>query len=257
MKTLFLEEMTSPEIKKAIADGYKTIIVAAGSIEQHGKHLPIGTDTMAGTTCALEIAEGLGYTLVAPTIRPGCSDHHMPFSGTITIPVDLLKDLARAYCRSLVQHGFERIVLLAMHGGNIEPLAEVAKELSEELNCKIVSPLILGVPETEAAIQPLLEKYGLTAEQGGIHAGFIETSEMLGSPYRHLVKMEHAEPGFIGNPFQAIEKVKVDGHWKISDLSVIGVLGDPRKASVEAGEELSQIATPVYVKIVAQSLGDL
>ncbi len=257
MKTLLMEEMTSPEIRQAIEDGYKTVIVAAGSIEQHGKHLPIGTDTMGGTTCALEIAEGLGHTLVAPTIRPGCSDHHMPFAGTITIPADLLKDMARAYCRSLVHHGFERIVLLAMHGGNIEPLAEVAKELADDLHVKVVSPLILGVPETEAVMQPFLEKNGLTAEEGGIHAGFIETCEMLASPYVQLVKMEHAEPGFIGNPFAAIEKVKVDGHWKMTDLSSIGVLGDPRKATVEAGKELSQIATPVYVKIVAQALGDL
>jgi creatinine amidohydrolase len=256
MKTLLLEEMTSPEIRQAIADGYKTVIVAAGSIEQHGKHLPIGTDTMAGTTCALEIAEGLGHTLVAPTIRPGCSDHHMPFAGTITIPAEVLKDLARAYCRSLAQHGFERIVLLATHGGNIDPLAEVAIELADELHCKIVSPLILGVPETESAMQPLLDKNGLTAEEGGIHAGFIETCEMLGSPYGHLVKMEHAERGFVGNAFEAIDKVKVDGHWKMTDLSPIGVLGDPRKATLEGGKELALISTPVYVKLVAQALGD-
>jgi creatinine amidohydrolase len=257
MKTLLLEEMTSPEIRKAIAEGYKTVIVAAGSIEQHGKHLPIGTDTMAGTIGALEIAEGLKNTLVAPTIRPGCSDHHMPFAGTISIPAELLKALARAYCRCLAQHGFERIVLLAMHGGNIEPLAEVAGELSQELHCKIVSPIILGAPEIETVMQPLLDKNDLTAEEGGIHAGFVETCEMLASPYGHLVKMEHAERGFVGNPFEAIDKVKVDGRWKMTDLSPIGVLGDPRKASVEAGMELHQIATPVYVEIVARALGDL
>jgi creatinine amidohydrolase len=256
MNTLMLEEMTSPEVKQAIASGYKTVIVAAGSIEQHGKHLPLGTDTMAGTTCALAIAKGLGKTLVAPTIRPGCSDHHMPFAGTITIPAEVLKDIARAYCRSLVKHGFERIVLLATHGGNITPLAEVAEEMSEELpNCKIVSPLILGVPETETAMEPLLEKNGLTAEEGGIHAGFIETCEMLGSPYHLLVKMEHAERGFVGNAFEAIDKVTVDGHWKMTDLSSIGVLGDPRKATVESGEELNGMVNHVYVKLVAEALG--
>jgi creatinine amidohydrolase len=229
MNTLMLEEMTSPEVKQAIANGYKTVIVAAGSIEQHGKHLPLGTDTMAGTTCALAIAKGLGKTLVAPTIRPGCSDHHMPFAGTITIPAEVLKDISRAYCRSLAQHGFERIVLLAMHGGNITPLAEVAREMAEELpDCKIISP----------------------------HAGFIETCEMLGSPYHLLVKMEHAEKGFVGNAFEAIDKVTVDGHWKMTDLSSIGVLGDPRKATVEGGEELNGLVNRVYVKLVAEALGD-
>jgi len=251
-----MEEMTSREIKQAIADGYTTVIVAAGSIEQHGPHLPIGTDYMLGTTGALEIAEGLGHTLVAPTIRPGCSDHHMPFSGTITISTELLKELCRAYCRSLAKHGFTRIVLLATHGGNIEPMAEVAPEIAAELGCTVVSPLILGTPETMGCMRPLIEAHGLTEDESGIHAGFIETCEMLASPFAHLVEMEHAERGFTGNPFEAIEKVKVDGHWKMTDISPNGILGDPRKASVEAGRELSRIATPVYVKIVAQALGD-
>ena len=107
LKTVLLEEMTSPQIRAAIDAGYDTAIVCAGAIEQHGRHLPIGMDAMDGKLFAVRIAEELGNALAAPVIRPGCSDHHMAFAGTISISVSLLQDLCRAYCRCLSHHGFK------------------------------------------------------------------------------------------------------------------------------------------------------
>jgi creatinine amidohydrolase len=255
MKTLLLEEMTWPQIRKAIEEGYRTVIVAAGSIEQHGKHLPIGTDTMDGYLTATSIAEGLGHTLVAPVIWPGCSDHHMAFPGTISIPADLLKDLCRAYCRCLYKHGFERIALIATHGGNIRALQEVATELDAELSCKVVSPNIILDPRVEEATDPILARYGVTREEAGIHSGFAETSHMLASPYDHLVDMSAAECGFVGDSMARIQEAMKDGRWNMADITSIGVLGDPTKASVEAGRELRTASVPIYVEIVKEALG--
>ena len=186
MKTLLLEEMTWPQIRKAISEGYRTVIVAAGSIEQHGKHLPIGMDTLGGYSMAVSIAEGIGHALVAPVIRPGCSDHHMAFPATISISADLLKELCRAYCRCLSEHGFERIVLFASHGGNIQALKEAALELDAELPCKVVSPVLLPDPRVEEATDPILARHGVTREEGGIHSGFVETSLLLASSYGQI-----------------------------------------------------------------------
>ena len=254
MKTLLLEEMTSPLIRRAIEEGYKTVIVAAGSIEQHGKHLPIGMDTMGGYSMALSIAEGLGHTLVAPVIRPGCSDHHMAFSGTISISAELLKELCRAYCRCLYKHGFETIVLIACHGGNIEPMKEVAPELDEELPCTVVSPVLLPDPRVEEATDPILARYGVTREEGGIHSGFVETSLLLASSHDYLVDMLAAERGFVGDVWTRIAEVTKDGSYNLADISAVGVLGDPTKASAEAGWELIAAADPVYVEIVKEAL---
>ena len=255
MKTLLLEEMTWPQIRKAIEEGYRTVIVAAGSIEQHGKHLPIGMDTMDGYLIALRIAEGLGRTLVAPVIRPGCSDHHMAFPGTITIPADLLKELCRAYCRCLGSHGFERIVLVATHGGNIQAMKEVALELEAELPCQVVSPNILQDPRVEEATDPVLARYGVARDEGGIHSGFVETSYLLASTHAHLVDMPAAERGFVGDAIARIQEVTRDGHWNMADITSVGVLGDPTKASAEAGRELLAAAVPVYIEIVEEALG--
>ena len=254
MKTLLLEEMTSPQIRRAIEDGYKTVIVAAGSIEQHGRHLPIGMDTMGGYSMALSIAEGLGHTLVAPVIRPGCSDHHMAFSGTISISAELLKELCRAYCRCLYKHGFETIVLIACHGGNIEPMKEVAPELDEELPCTVVSPVLLPDPRVQEATDPILARYGVTREEGGIHSGFVETCELLASSYGHLVDMPAAERGFVGDVWTRIAEVTRDGRYNLADISPVGVLGDPTKASAEAGFALQAATDPVYLEIVREAL---
>ena len=108
MKTVLIEEMTSPQIRAAIDAGYDTAIVCAGAIEQHGRHLPIGMDAMDGQVFAIRIAETLGKTLAAPVIRPGCSDHHMSFAGTISISEALLQEICRAYCRCLNHHGFKK-----------------------------------------------------------------------------------------------------------------------------------------------------
>jgi creatinine amidohydrolase len=255
VKTLLLEEMTSPQIRKAIDEGYTTVIVAAGSIEQHGKHLPIGMDTMGAYSTAISIAEGLGQTLVAPAIRPGCSDHHMAFPGTITISEDLLKELCRAYCRCLCEHGFERIVLIPCHGGNILPMQDVAPELDAELPCKVVSANILPDPRGEEATDPVLARYGVTREEGGIHAGFVETSLLLASSHSHLVDMDAAERGFVGDVWTRIEEVKKDGRWNMADITPVGVLGDPTKASAEAGRALLAAEVPVYIEIVREALG--
>jgi creatinine amidohydrolase len=254
MNTILLEEMTSPKIREAIEAGYKTVIIPAGAIEQHGKHLPIGTDVMYGTTVSVAIAKGIGDTLLAPIIRPGCSDHHMPFSGTISISFDLLKEIVRTYCHCLHKHGFERMILLATHGGNIQPLLEVALELDEELPCRVVSPVILGAQRVQEIMMGILHRYGVTLEEGGIHSGFIETAIMLGSSYSHLVDMKVAERGFVGDALAEIQKLAKNGEWSMSKLSPNGILGDATKATAQAGEELNTAMLQAYIEIVKKAL---
>ena len=84
-QNLLLEELTSPEVKRALQDGYATVVVAVGAVEQHGPHLPLLVDAVRGDRLALEVARRLGDALVAPTIRVGCSEHHMAFPGTLSI----------------------------------------------------------------------------------------------------------------------------------------------------------------------------
>jgi creatinine amidohydrolase len=76
-----LSEMTRPEVEQAIAEGIDTVIFTLGSTEQHGLHLPLGTDAMIGDILGDRVAFALGNALVAPGLRIGCFEHHMDFAG--------------------------------------------------------------------------------------------------------------------------------------------------------------------------------
>jgi creatinine amidohydrolase len=119
---VFLERMTWPEIEAAIAAGRTRAVVCLAAVEQHGPHLPEGTDAWLGQELAGRLARALGDALVAPVIRPGCSEHHLGFAGTITVPAEVLAALLDAYVDSLSRHGFERFLLFTSHGGNLPAL---------------------------------------------------------------------------------------------------------------------------------------
>jgi creatinine amidohydrolase/Fe(II)-dependent formamide hydrolase-like protein len=114
---------------------------------------------------------------------------------------------------------------------------------------------------------PVLARYGVSREEGGLHSGFIETSLLLASPYGHLVNMDAAERGFVGDGIARIQEVKQDWQpnpadvapntrtWNMADITPIGVLGDPVTASAEAGRELLAASVAVYVEMIREALG--
>src|SRR2546423_3661235 len=112
-----MEQLAWPEIQKLVAAGCRRAILVAASIEQHGPHLVCETDCWYGAEMALRVARRLGDTLVAPVLRPGCSEHHMGFPGTFSIPPALLVALVKEHLRCLAESGFTQVVLTSSHGG--------------------------------------------------------------------------------------------------------------------------------------------
>lgn len=238
MKTLLLEEMTWQQVKDAMAQGYRRVIFALGSIEQHGPHLPLVTDTLLGDALAIRVAEKLGQTLVAPTIRPGCSEHHMNFPGTLSISSELLAALARAYCQSLARHGFQAILLLPSHGGNFATVARIVPELARELPAKIVG--YSDIFEFTQVQDTIAAKHSVSAFESGAHAGCGETSLVL-NERADLVDRAQMRPGFVGD-FVAEARKFQNGpagfEMRMENFSPIGVLGDPTHASAELGRDI-------------------
>ena len=240
--SVLLEELTWPEVESALESGTRTAVVAVGSVEQHGPHLPLIMDTLDGDELARRIAEALGDALAAPTIRPGCSGHHMEFPGTITVPPETLMDLVRAYCRSLDEHGFEHVVLVPTHGGNFAPVNAVAPDVARELDANVV---VLGdLDEHMELLNEGLHEAGVEYEEPVIHAGAAETAVVMAVD-EDLVRTDELAVGHQGDLSTA--RLLSEGFKSITES---GVLGDPRKATPEAGEAILETVTAAYVEQV-------
>jgi creatinine amidohydrolase len=238
--SVLLEEYAWPEVETALEQGTQTVVVAVGSTEQHGPHLPLKTDTILGDEYSRRVAEKLGDALAAPTIRPGCSGHHMEFPGTITIPPETLMELIRGYCRSFDEHGFEHIVLIAAHGGNYAPVNTVAPEIGREIDANVIA--IADLSETMELMNEGMRKASIDYEEPVIHAGAAETAIVLAAN-EGLVREDKIDVGH--EEEVTTSRLLSEGFKAITEN---GVLGDPREATQEAGETILDTVTTAYTE---------
>ena len=219
---LFIERLTWTDVEAALGDGKRRAVVCAASTEQHGPHLPEATDALLGEAYAKGLARRLGDALVAPIIRPACSEHHMAFPGSLTISDTLLMDILDAYLASLRRHGFERFVVMSSHGGNFPVLAEWERTRGSG-DAVVITDFRLFEAGFEA-----IRRFGRT-DTAGPHAEVLETSMML-LLHPELVHMDRAVPGFTGE--STLEEVLTRG---MRTITANGILGDPVGSTAEMG----------------------
>ncbi|MGH2963775.1 MAG: creatininase family protein [Solirubrobacterales bacterium] len=250
MTVYALESMTTPEVQDQIESGRDLIVVPFGAIEQHGPHLPIGTDAILGDEIGYRTADRLDAFL-APTVRVGCSPHHMAFAGTVTVQAETLTRIAIEISESLAQHGFKRIFLLPTHFGNFASLAAAAAELEKrDLNgTAVVSPSDYFAQVLEGATLGISAELGIAPGESGAHCGEWETSVML-VLRPDLVHMDRAEPGYTGDLQQGLAKVFSEGTDAIASN---GVIGDPTRASADHGERYIARLVEIGVEAVQQA----
>lgn len=242
-----MERMTWPEIQERMESGARTAIVVSGSVEQHGPHLPLVTDTAIGEAMGERVAALLGDALLAPVLRPACSDHHMDFPGSFTIPEPLFAALLEQYCRSLAHHGFETIVLLSSHGGNFGPIQRCAPAIQAALPRVKILPVVDLMGYLAAMNQPLVEA-GVPPERAGLHAGVSETAIMLSLMPEHC-RPERGEEGYLG--------AFSDELFKLGFRTVApnGILGDGRGARAEWGSAAVESLARYVVGEIRKALG--
>jgi creatinine amidohydrolase len=240
---VLMQEMSWPEIAQCLANGKTTAVLACGAVEQHGPHLATGTDDYLGTEIAQRAALIAGNALVAPTLRPGLSEHHMHFAGSFTLRPSTFVALLEDYCESLARQGFHRIVIFPSHGGNTDVMRAHAPTLARALHgrCEVFVSLS-SYQVTEMAA--LLEEQGISPGRTGAHAGFGETSMML-VDHPNLVNMSAAEPGRCDDDYYVatdIGRRQMESMiYGIQTQSPNGILGDPVGSTVEAGEALFEL----------------
>ena len=120
--TGLLAEMTWAEVADAVAGGATTVVLPLGATEQHGPHLPLGTDTFRAAALAEQLAAALPDTLVAPVLPIGCSDEHTGFAGLLSLDHTTLAGVIVDCAMRMAGWGVRRLVLLSSHGGNASAL---------------------------------------------------------------------------------------------------------------------------------------
>jgi creatinine amidohydrolase len=217
------------------------VILPVASLEQHGPHLPVEVDSMLGETVAArtaaKVAERGQPVLVLPVLWTGLSEHHMSFGGTVTLDNAAFAAVVEGVVRSVLRHGFRRVVLLNAHGGNENALRSITDDLTPKLGASIVQFTYWYA--AAVAIAKILET------QGGLqHACEAETSMMM-AVRPDLVATDRI-PLAKSNTTPDVSDVVGGGvyRWRsIGSRSGSGVIGNPEAASAEKGERLFDAIT--------------
>lgn len=239
--------MRSPQLRRSLTEAATDVLIPAGALEQHGPHLPLATDTIIADAIAGEVVGRAGGLIAAPCLPVGCSDHHLSFAGTASVPPDVAGAYLRAVAITLLGHGFRSAYLFSAHAGNIPALEEVEHSLPPDLRRRV--GVFVDWPGQRRALHDWARRaLGLGPEEVGSHAGHFETSIMLYlAP--DLVDMGAAPRGFIGSVDEASRIMQADGMAAVSD---VGVLGDARAATAAAGREYLEVLIASVVSFVTE-----
>ncbi|MCB1968898.1 MAG: creatininase family protein [Geminicoccaceae bacterium] len=245
-------EMTSGDFARGTPGGW-VAIMPVGAIEQHGPHLPVGVDAMINNAiidAMLDLAPDDLPVTVLPTFWIGRSEEHVDFPGTLTFSAETLRRMWFETGASVARAGVRKLIILNSHGGQIQVMQIVARELRIRHDMFVVScswPQ-LGLPEGLV---------GTHEQRVGIHAGQVETSLMLHiAP--HLVDMSKAEnfqPVYATRTkeFPILMGLGAAGFgWKAQDLHESGAAGDASVASPEQGAAILGHTSGQLSRLVAE-----
>jgi len=233
MRKFLISEMTPSEIVDALKET-GTVVIPIGTVEQHGAHLPVATDTLIPIRVAELVAEK-ARVLVAPPVFYGNSLSMMDMKGVFTIKPETLASLLLDLCRSFARQGFKNIVFVNGHGGNTQVLSFIGQRARIETSARIVRIDWWMVASEE--ISQICEKEVAHADEG-------ETSMMLACrpdlvDISKGVKDETADKlaqEMTGGKPKNMPYVAT----RFQTWSKTGVMGDATKASTEKGEKILQ-----------------
>lgn len=230
---------SAPEIASIGGRDGSILVLPVGSIEQHGNHLPVATDSILVSEIAHLGAERVMDDVpivVAPTVWSGYSPHHLSFGGTLSLEYDHLMDVLEDIAKTGVQNGFDAVLLLNGHGGNKSAVG--------------------GAVNTIGTAHPSVEITGLTyfdladsfideirdSKSGGMaHAGEFETSLML--HLREDLVDQNREAEYFDRSYDLAGDDLVEGgplsiYRPFEEYTESGAIGDPDLASAEKGTEI-------------------
>lgn len=247
MAEVFWNRMRAAELVE-LAHRDAIVLLPVAATEQHGPHLPTGTDTFLceeacrRTALLVQLARPV---VVTPTVWMGLSEHHVAYGGTFTLSLGTWHALLRELCQAILRAGFKRILVVNGHGGNVAALNALTVDLTRETGAAIATTTYAAFAEGEA-------KTILEDQEGVMHACEAETS-MVMAIRPELVDMDRL-PDAVGPNLTRAEALARPLHvWKsFRDMTPSGVFGDARRAGPGKGERLlDAFASDLAARLVA------
>lgn len=244
------QHLTAPQLR-ALTQRDPVAVITLGAIEQHGTHLPLGTDLIIGEGLQAAMLDKLDpalEVLCLPAIAIGASDEHASFAGTLSLPAPLAIATLEAYGESIARTGIYKLVLINSHGGNKAVMDLAALTLRRRCGMRVVKATYTRLPPLEGAMNADELRYGL-------HGGLLETA-MMQHLAPQLVTFEGYNPAAPATPSEGA-LVSPEGSaafaWLGEDLSHHGVAGDASQANAALGERLVHHYAAQLAQVVAET----
>ena len=214
-----IKSQFDPSLRNILKNKKQVAVIPVGSIEQHGPHLPISTDSDIVTEVAKRISKKNNFLLL-PTINYGVSFEHSPFFN-LSLTKTTLQRVLLDLCKSLYGNKVNTVFIINGHHGNLDAIKDIDKKLKISKNFRVFSL-----------------SYWHFMEREFDHAGFVETSLMLA--ISNNVKMNLAKKGLVTD---GMSKKEIQNLGRLASKSFPkatknGVWGDPRKATKKDGKRI-------------------
>jgi creatinine amidohydrolase len=234
-----LSEMSARELEQVIS--HETVgLLIFGACENHGNHMPFGSDFIMPFELAKRVAARYDKKMVIfPPIPYGVSSHHKDFFMTVSFEPDTMINVIRDILQSLINNNIRRILIINGHDGNIAPI-ELASRIIKERNPRVV----ISCLESWWTLVGSVDKELFDVWEGLGHGGEAETSAML-AVRPDLVNMAIAPKDVIP---KLPDNVKI--YWKFNELTETGATGAPRKATRTKGDRIISILENVLLAFI-------
>ena len=260
----YLPHMTTTEVKELLARS-DMVIIPLGALEQHGGHLPIGTDFLNGVERCKLIAQERDI-LVAPVLMAGQSPYHMGFAGTITLSADTIMQVHLEAVESLIKHGFKRFIIMNAHGGN----RAISTLLVDQINQTTAGVAV----SFGAAVRPfmtpsshapstVLDRHGGTSETSNslyLMPTLVQLDKAVAAELTLPAHLRDMLPEVVAGDPTALRLFLAEGlkaeetgkQTSSAEMSTTGVWGerDPKEGSAARGEDEAQRMVAAAVRFI-------
>lgn len=231
-------KMTGHQYRSSKVD---KVIIGIGSFENHGDHMPFGTDALISNMLAERVAEQVEGLMVLPPVNYGFSAHYNQFPFVVSLSAETITRVIKEILLEIIRNGVTRIVIMNGHDGNIAPIELAAREV------KVMHPeaVIASLNDWWVAAGKIVPKDTFEVWDGLGHAGEGETSMGL-ALFPELMQMEHAR-GVV-----PVMPEHVDVKWCFNELTDTGATGDPSVGTVAKGKLMEKAVVDVLVNFIKE-----